>query len=170
MTLREAELRAEELREKIRYNSRLYYENDAPEISDYEYDMMFRELQDLEGEFPQIKTPDSPTVRVGGKALDKFEKYTHTVRMGSLTDVFSYEELADFTDRMKGELGHEVEYSVEPKIDGLSVALEYVDGKFVRGATRGDGNVGEDVTENLKTMIEWNTLMKSCGICSNQFV
>ena len=152
MTLREAELRAEELREKIRYNSRLYYENDAPEISDYEYDMMFRELQDLEGEFPQIKTPDSPTVRVGGKALDKFEKYTHTVRMGSLTDVFSYEELADFTDRMKGELGHEVEYSVEPKIDGLSVSLTYENGIFVRGATRGDGEVGEDVTENLKTV------------------
>ena len=152
MTLHEAKLRAEELREKIRYNSRLYYENDAPEISDYEYDMMFRELQDLEAEFPEIKEPDSPTVRVGGKALDKFEKYVHTVRMGSLTDVFSYDELRDFTDRMREELGQEVEYSVEPKIDGLSVSLIYRDGVFVKGATRGNGEVGEDVTENLKTI------------------
>ena len=152
MTLHEAKLRAEELREKIRYNSRLYYENDAPEISDYEYDMMFRELQDLEAEFPEIKEPDSPTVRVGGKALDKFEKYVHTVRMGSLTDVFSYDDLRDFTDRMREELGQEVEYSVEPKIDGLSVSLIYRDGVFVKGATRGNGEVGEDVTENLKTI------------------
>ena len=152
MTLHEAEKRAIELREKITYNSRLYYENDAPEITDYEYDMMFRELENLEAEYPEIKTPDSPTVRVGGKALDRFEKYTHTVRMGSLTDVFSYDELKDFTDRMKAELGAEVEYSVEPKIDGLSVSLTYENGIFVRGATRGDGEVGEDVTENLKTI------------------
>ena len=152
MTLHDAKLRAELLREKIIYNSRLYYENDAPEISDYEYDMMFRELQDIEAEHPELKTPDSPTVRVGGKALDRFEKYTHTVRMGSLTDVFSYDELRDFTDRMSGELGGEVEYSVEPKIDGLSVSLIYRDGLFVKGATRGDGEVGEDVTENLKTI------------------
>ena len=152
MTLHEAELRAEKLREKIKYNSRLYYENDAPEISDYEYDMMFRELENLEAEYPEIKTPDSPTVRVGGKALDKFEKHVHTVRMGSLTDVFSYDELRDFTDRMMEELGGDVEYSVEPKIDGLSVSLIYRDGVFVKGATRGDGDVGEDVTENLKTI------------------
>ena len=152
MTLHQARLRAEELREKIIYNSRLYYENDAPEISDYEYDMMFRELTDLENEFPEIKTPDSPTVRVGGKALDRFEKYVHTVRMGSLTDVFSFEELREFTDRMDGELGGVTEYSVEPKIDGLSVSLIYRDGIFVKGATRGDGDVGEDVTENLKTV------------------
>ncbi len=152
MTLQEAKIRAEELREKIAYNSKLYYENDAPEISDYEYDMMFRELTDLEAEFPDIKTPDSPTVRVGGKALDRFEKYTHTVRMGSLTDVFSFEELRDFTDRIDRELGEITEYSVEPKIDGLSVSLIYRDGLFVKGATRGDGEVGEDVTENLKTI------------------
>lgn len=152
MTLQKARARAEELREKIVYNSRLYYENDAPEISDYEYDMMFRELTELENEFPEIKTPDSPTVRVGGKALDRFEKHTHTVRMGSLTDVFSFEELKDFTDRIEGELGEGVEYSVEPKIDGLSVSLIYRDGIFVKGATRGDGEVGEDVTENLKTI------------------
>ena len=152
MTLQEARLRAEKLREKILYNSRLYYENDAPEISDYEYDMMFRELTELEEEFPEIKTPDSPTVRVGGKALDRFEKYTHTVRMGSLTDVFSFDELREFTDRMDATLGEECEYSVEPKIDGLSVSLIYRDGIFVKGATRGDGEVGEDVTENLKTI------------------
>ena len=152
MTLQEARLRAEKLREKIIYNSRLYYENDAPEISDYEYDMMFRELTELEEEFPEIKTPDSPTVRIGGKALDRFEKYTHTVRMGSLTDVFSFDELREFTDRMDATLGEECEYSVEPKIDGLSVSLIYRDGIFVKGATRGDGEVGEDVTENLKTI------------------
>ena len=152
MTLQEAKNRAEILREKIIYNSRLYYENDAPEISDYEYDMMFRELTELEAEFPEIMTPDSPTVRVGGKALDRFEKYTHTVRMGSLTDVFSYEELREFTDRIDGETGRVTEYSVEPKIDGLSVSLIYRDGLFVKGATRGDGEVGEDVTENLKTI------------------
>ena len=152
MTLQNAKERAEELREKIRYNSKLYYENDAPEISDYEYDMMFRELSDIENSYPELKTPDSPTVRVGGKALDRFEKYNHTVRMGSLTDVFSYDELKDFTDRMEEELMGKVEYSVEPKIDGLSVSLIYRDGIFVKGATRGDGEVGEDVTENLKTI------------------
>ena len=152
MTLQEAKKRAEELREKIIFNSRLYYENDAPQISDYEYDMMFRELCELEEKYPEIKTPDSPTVRVGGKALDKFEKHTHTVRMGSLTDVFSFEELRDFTDRMDAALGGITEYSVEPKIDGLSVSLIYRDGIFVKGATRGDGEVGEDVTENLKTI------------------
>lgn len=152
MTLHEAMKRAGELREKIVYNSRLYYENDAPEISDYEYDMMFRELTELEEKYPEIKTPDSPTVRVGGKALDRFEKYTHTVRMGSLTDVFSFDELRDFTDRMDATLGGTTEYSVEPKIDGLSVSLIYRDGIFVKGATRGDGEVGEDVTENLKTI------------------
>lgn len=152
MTLQKAKLRAEELREKIIYNSRLYYENDAPEISDYEYDMMFRELQEIEEAYPELKTPDSPTVRVGGKALDRFEKYTHTVRMGSLTDVFSFDELRDFTDRIDNELGEVTEYSVEPKIDGLSVSLIYRDGIFVKGATRGDGEVGEDVTENLKTI------------------
>ncbi len=152
MSLKEASLRAELLREKIVYNSKLYYENDAPEISDYEYDMMFRELQDIEAEYPELKTPDSPTVRVGGRALDRFEKYTHTVRMGSLTDVFSFDELREFTDRMESQLGSVPEYSVEPKIDGLSVSLIYRDGLFVKGATRGDGEVGEDVTENLKTI------------------
>ena len=152
MNLQDAKLRVDLLREKIVYNSKLYYEADAPQISDYEYDMMFRELQDIEAEYPELKTPDSPTVRVGGKALDRFEKYTHTVKMGSLTDVFSFDELREFTDRISLELGGNVEYSVEPKIDGLSVALIYRDGLFVKGATRGDGVIGEDVTENLKTI------------------
>ena len=144
--------RIEELRRILEYNSRLYYEKDAPEISDFEYDMMFRELGDLEREFPEFDSPTSITKRVGGRALDKFEKYTHTVQMGSLTDVFSYEELDEFLSRTDALLGHEAEYSIEPKIDGLSVSLTYENGVFVRGATRGDGMVGEDVTENLRTI------------------
>lgn len=152
MTPKEVSARAEELRAKIIYNSKLYYENDSPEISDYEYDMMFRELTELEERYPEIRTPDSPTVRVGGRALDRFEKFSHNVRMGSLTDVFSFEELSEFIGKMSAEEGEGVEYSVEPKIDGLSVSLIYRDGVFVSGGTRGDGDVGEDVTENLKTI------------------
>ena len=151
MNVKEAESRIKYLREQILYNSKLYYEKDAPVISDYEYDMMFRELGDLEAEFPELDSPTSPTKRVGGKALDKFEKFTHRVQMGSLTDVFSHEELEDFIFKTDAILGG-AEYSVEPKIDGLSVSLIYENGKFVRGATRGDGFIGEDVTENLKTI------------------
>ena len=151
MDRQEAEKRIKYLREQIIYNSKLYYENDAPVISDYEYDAMFRELGDLENEYPEFDSPTSPTKRVGGKALDKFEKFTHAVQMGSLTDVFSYEELSDFISKTNALLG-DAEYSVEPKIDGLSVSLIYKDGKFVKGATRGDGFIGEDVTENLKTI------------------
>ena len=152
MLREEAEKRIKELREIIEYNSELYYEKDAPEISDYEYDAYFRELGELEAEFPEFDVPTSPTKRVGGRALDKFEKFTHTVKMGSLTDVFSYDELSDFVNRMSEILGDGAEYSVEPKIDGLSVSLIYKDGVFVKGATRGDGIVGEDVTENLRTV------------------
>ena len=152
MTVEKASERIEFLRKEIQKNSKLYYENDAPEISDYEYDMMFRELSELEEQFPELKTPDSPTHRVGGRALDKFEKYTHTVKMGSLTDVFSYDELYDFVKRTGDALGVNAAYSVEPKIDGLSVSLTYRDGVFVKGATRGDGVIGEDVTENLRTI------------------
>lgn len=152
MIREEAEKRINQLREVIEYNSKLYYENDAPEISDYEYDAMFRELGDLEAQFPELDSPTSPTKRVGGRALDKFEKFSHTVRMGSLTDVFSYEELSDFIEKTNDILGSGTEYSVEPKIDGLSVSLIYRDGIFVKGATRGDGLVGEDVTENLRTV------------------
>lgn len=147
-----AKKRIDELRDIIAYNSKLYYEEDAPKISDYEYDALFRELQDLEAEFPDLDSPTSPTKRVGGKALDKFEKFTHAVQMGSLTDVFSYDELHEFVDKVSLTLGEDTVYSVEPKIDGLSVSLIYEKGKFVRGATRGDGFVGEDVTENLRTI------------------
>ena len=130
MNVKEAESRIKYLREQIIYNSKLYYEKDAPAISDYEYDMMFRELGDLEAQFPELDSPTSPTKRVGGKALDKFEKFTHSVQMGSLTDVFSYEELEDFIDKTDAILGG-AEYSVEPKIDGLSVSLIYENGKFI---------------------------------------
>ena len=144
--------RIEYLRKEISRNSRLYYENDAPEISDYEYDMMFRELSELEEKYPELKSADSPTHRVGGKALDKFEKVTHGVRMDSLTDVFSFDELFGFVERVGRELDLACDFSVEPKIDGLSVSLIYENGVFTRGATRGDGTVGEDVTENLRTV------------------
>ena len=151
MDKQSAEKRIKELREAIEYNSKLYYEKDSPVISDYEYDAMFRELSDLEENFPEFDSPTSPTKRVGGKALDKFEKYTHTVRMGSLTDVFSFDELSEFIERVADTVDN-AEYSVEPKIDGLSVSLTYENGVFIKGATRGDGMVGEDVTENLKTI------------------
>ena len=132
MTLQNAKIRAEKLREILIHNSKLYYENDAPVISDYEYDMMFRELTDLEGQNPEFQAPDSPTRRVGGKALDKFDKFTHSVKMGSLTDVFSYDELEDFVKRITSTLGEQVEYTVEPKIDGLSVSLIYKNGNSFR--------------------------------------
>ena len=152
MTKQEIKNRIDYLRKEIERNSKLYYENDAPEISDYEYDMMFRELTELEENNPEFMAPDSPTRRVGGKALDKFEKFTHNVKMGSLTDVFSMDELRGFLDGVENILGYTPAYSVEPKIDGLSVSLTYRDGVFVQGATRGDGLVGEDVTENLRTI------------------
>ena len=152
MTVSEARERVKYLTEQIEINSKLYYEKDAPKITDYEYDMMFKELGELEEQYPELRSPTSPTGRVGGRALDKFEKYTHRVKMGSLTDVFSYEELSEFIDRISETLGESTAYSVEPKIDGLSVSLTYENGVFVRGATRGDGLVGEDVTENLRTI------------------
>ena len=152
MDIKEALARAEYLRKTLEYNSKLYYEQDAPEISDYEYDALFRELVDIEAKYPELDIPNSPTKRVGGKALDKFEKFTHNVRMGSLTDVFSIDELGEFLDKASDALGKTPEYSIEPKIDGLSVSLIYENGVFVRGATRGDGIIGEDVTENLKTV------------------
>ncbi len=141
-----------ELRKTLIYHSKLYYINDSPEISDFEYDRLFRELVDLEKEYPEFDTPDSPTKRVGGAALDKFEKVNHAVRMGSLSDVFSYDEVRDFVRKTVEALGHETIFSVEPKIDGLSVSLEYEKGAFTIGSTRGDGLVGENVSENLKTI------------------
>ena len=143
--------RIEELRKNLSYHAQRYYVYDAPEISDYEYDMLYAELLRLEGEHPEFYSPDSPTQRVGGKPLDKFDKVTHTVQMNSLSDVFSYEELNDFLVRVAADIEN-AKYSVEPKIDGLSVALTYEKGVFVKGATRGDGTVGEDVTQNLKTI------------------
>ncbi|MBR4296347.1 MAG: NAD-dependent DNA ligase LigA [Clostridia bacterium] len=143
--------RIKKLRERLLYHAKLYYVYDSPEISDYDYDMMYAELKKLEEENPQYYDPASPTQRIGGKALDKFEKVTHTVIMNSLSDVFSYEELGDFLLRME-KISEGLVYSVEPKIDGLSVALTYENGVLVRAATRGDGIVGEDVTQNIKTI------------------
>ena len=128
-----------------------YYVLDDPTMPDYEYDHLLRELEDLEKANPDLLRPDSPTQRVGGAAISAFEKYTHPVPLMSLQDVFSLEELNEFLEKIL-LAEPDTAFSVEPKIDGLSVALEYVDGKFIRGATRGDGNVGEDVTENLKTI------------------
>ena len=128
-----------------------YYVLDDPTMPDFEYDHLLRELEELEAAHPELAQADSPTKRVGGEALSQFEKVQHPVPLMSLQDVFSMEELNEFLEKTVAAEGN-VEFSVEPKIDGLSVALEYVDGKFVRGATRGDGNVGEDVTENLKTI------------------
>lgn len=139
------------LREQLDKWSYEYYMLDAPTASDYDYDMALRRLEALEGEHPELVTPDSPTQRVGGKALDKFESVRHAAPLESLQDVFSLKELEEFHQRVAGAVSR-VEYDVEPKVDGLSVALEYENGVFVRGATRGDGQVGEDVTENLKTI------------------
>ncbi len=144
--------RIKQLRDILNENGYRYYVLDAPTMSDYEYDMLNRELEELEAQHPEEVTPDSPTQRIGGQTLEGFQPYTHEVPLESLQDVFSDEEVAEFCERMDEALGGMVEYSVEPKVDGLSVALEYRDGVFVRGATRGDGRVGEDVTENLKTV------------------
>ena len=144
-----AKNRIEELRTLLEYHRNKYYLEDSPEISDFEFDALMRELEELEKEFPEFDSPQSPSKTVGGKASEKFEKVRHVVPMGSLTDVFSKEELFAFIDRCQKELGGNVEYVVECKIDGLSVELEYKNGKFVRGATRGDGIIGENITENL---------------------
>lgn len=142
--------RIEYLRSELNRHSRLYYVYDAPEISDFEYDMMFEELKRLEAEHPEYDSPLSPTRRVGGAVLDKFEKVEHISVMDSLADVFDISSVLEFASDMKKE-GAEC-FSVEPKIDGLSVSLRYVNGKFALAATRGDGKVGEDVTENMKTV------------------
>jgi DNA ligase (NAD+) len=146
------ENRIKELREIISYHDYKYYVEDNPEISDSEYDTLYRELESLEKERPDLITPDSPTQRVGGKILEGFEKVVHTVQMQSLADAFSEEELYSFDNRVRETVGNNVEYVVEKKIDGLSVSLEYENGRFIRGSTRGDGMVGEDVTQNLKTI------------------
>ena len=145
--------RAAELRRQLDYHARLYYVEDAPVISDYEYDRLYYELVHLEEDYPELDDPASPTHRVGGKALDKFDKVTHTARMDSLADVFSYDELGDFIRRVH-EVLPDAPFSVEPKIDGLSVSLRYEGGVLTQGATRGDGITGEDVTNNLKTIFD----------------
>ena len=141
-----------QLREYLNQQSYLYYVLDAPVIPDYEYDRLNRRLEELEAAHPELVTPDSPTQRVGGKVADGFQEVRHRIPLESLQDVFSVEELEEFDQRMQEALPEGVEYDVEPKVDGLSVALEYENGLFVRGATRGDGQVGEDVTENLRTI------------------
>ena len=141
-----------QLREKINYYSYKYYVEDISEISDFEYDKLYRRLEELEEQYPQYKTSDSPTARVGGKPLDEFEKVVHEFKMQSLSDVFSFEELESFDLRVKEQLGQDFTYVVEKKIDGLSVAITYEDGVLVQAATRGDGTVGEDVTQNIRTI------------------
>lgn len=151
MTLNEAATKAKELRDFLNYHSKKYYVDDDPQISDFEYDKALRELENIESDFPSVLTPDSPTQRVGGMADNRFEEVVHSVPMESLQDAFSFEELHAFDERINDK---NVTYVVEPKIDGLSVSLEYVNGVFVRGSTRGDGTVGEDVTANLRTIRE----------------
>lgn len=150
MDINKARERVEALRGEIERHNHNYYDLDAPTIEDDEYDALMRELRGLEQEFPELLTPDSPSQRVGGTALNTFEKVTHAVQMGSLQDVFSVSEVEEFVERV-AEQGAK-EFVVEPKIDGLSVSLEYRDGIFERGSTRGDGFVGEDITQNLKTI------------------
>lgn len=143
--------RAEKLRKDLNYYSYRYYVDNENDIDDYEYDMMMRELKAIEEEYPELITPDSPTRRVGGEATNMFESVAHTVKMESLQDAFSFDEIRDFDRRVKDVVANAT-YVVEPKIDGLSVSLEYHGGVFVRGSTRGDGSVGEDITANLRTV------------------
>ena len=151
MDIENARQKAENLREQIIYHNDRYYNQDSPEISDYEYDMLLKKLEEIESEFPELITPDSPTQKVGGQAGEKFSPVEHAVPMESLHDSFSHDEIKDFAKRVSENAGNAV-YVVEPKIDGLSVSAEYKNGVFVRGSTRGDGKVGEDITENLKTI------------------
>ncbi|MFW6196450.1 MAG: NAD-dependent DNA ligase LigA [Thermoplasmatota archaeon] len=149
----EAEERIEELRDEIRYHDRKYYIENDPEISDYEYDMLLKELEALEDAYPDLVTSDSPTQRVGAGKIEEFETVEHMSAMLSLDNTYNHEELRDFDDRIRRGLGKEdIEYVIEPKIDGLGVALYYSDKRFERGATRGDGERGEDITPNLKTI------------------
>ena len=155
MNKTEAKNRIEELRKQTEYHAKKYYDDDEPEISDFEYDMLMLELRNLEAEFPEFVSKDSLTQKVGGTTKEGFNKVEHTVPLQSLQDVFDFESVYDFDDKMQKiavENNKESKYVVETKIDGLSVALEYLNGKFIKGATRGNGQVGEDITENLKTI------------------
>ena len=151
----QAKNRIEELRKTLEYHAKKYYDEDKPEISDFEYDMMMNELKSLEKQFPEFVDSDSLTQKVGGHVKEGFTEVTHEVPLQSLQDVFSFEELRDFDDRVRKQLsdgGKNLKYVVETKIDGLSMAIEYKDGKFVQAATRGNGLIGEDVTNNAKTI------------------
>ncbi len=155
MNKTEAKNRIEELRRQTEYHAKKYYDDDEPEISDFEYDMLMVELRNLEAEFPEFLSKDSLTQKVGGTTKEGFNKVEHIVPLQSLQDVFDFESVNDFDEKMQKlalENNKELKYVVETKIDGLSVALEYVKGKFIKGATRGNGQVGEDITENLKTI------------------
>lgn len=143
--------RAEELRKELNHHIYRYYVENENDISDFEYDMLMRELVNIENDYPELIAPDSPTHRVGGQADGQFQKVAHTVKMESLQDAFDRSEVEDFNRRVTDAVKN-VTYVVEPKIDGLSVSLEYVNGVFTRGSTRGDGNVGEDITANLRTV------------------
>ena len=151
MDFEAAQQRVEALRERIEYHSKRYYDEDAPEIEDDEFDALTRELRELEAEYPQLITADSYTQRIHGELSNLFTPVAHEVPLASLQDVFSLEELREFDARVRETIPEPV-YVVEPKIDGLSIALEYRDGQFLRGATRGDGQVGEDVSANLRTI------------------
>lgn len=151
MNIQDAISELEQLKKTIAYHSNLYYQENRTEISDYEYDMLVNRVKSIENEFPQLITADSPTQKVQGMASSSFEKVVHTVKMESLLDAFSYDELRDFDRKVKDAVG-KAQYVVETKIDGLSMSLEYVNGVFTRGSTRGDGTVGEDVTQNLATI------------------
>ena len=152
MDINEAREKIETLVDTLNYHSRKYYVEDNPEIDDYDYDMMQQELKTLEEQFPDLVRPDSPTQRVGGEPISIFEKVEHRVQMGSLQDVFSFDQVKSFIEKTKA-VNPYTEFCVEPKIDGLSVSLEYENGVFTRGSTRGDGFIGEDVTANLKTIM-----------------
>ena len=155
MELEQAKTEVKELREKLEYYAKLYYDMDSPAITDYEYDMMMNRLKALEKEFPELITRDSLTQKVGGHVKEGFKQVVHEVPLQSLQDIFSFEELRDFDTRVRKvaeENNEELKYVVETKIDGLSTALKYENGVFVQGATRGNGLIGEDVTDNLKTI------------------
>lgn len=152
MTENQAQKRIDELSGLIDYHRKKYYLEDAPEITDDAFDALMHELKALEREFPQFYKPTSPSTRVGGYVAERFEKVNHRVPLKSLTDVFSPDEVKSYLEKCENALGHKAPFAVEYKIDGLSVSLEYENGSFVRGATRGDGSIGEDITENLKTV------------------
>ena len=159
MNKENAQKRINELTEKLNYYGKKYYTEDISEISDFEYDMLYRELQNLESEYPELVSEDSPTKKIGGEIYNNFETVVHRAPMQSLHDSFSHDEVRDFINKINREIG-DTEFILEPKFDGLSVAVEYENGRFVRGSTRGDGIAGEDVTENIRTIKELPKVLK----------